>query len=297
MPEPLLYGKAMIAAALASAACTLMLLGRRRPQSAARGNLTGALGMGLGLTVGYYFLNVRPAWPPASSLDRFLVIVLPIALGIESLGGATLAPPWLARLLRVSWCAAIGMILLHNSVYVSGTRREWSRAEAVVTLAVCGALLAVLWMLVIRLSRRSPGVSLPLTLAMSIQTAGAAIMLGGYLQGGAAAFPLTAALAATALVLWRCGELSQAPSLLSVGVVGLFSLLFIGRYFGNLSTISALAILLAPLLSWVTEIPWFRRQRPWVFETLRLAVTATPLVIVLIFAKLEFDRKLGPLLL
>lgn len=297
MPEPLLYGKAMIAAALASAVCVLAVVGARRPASTARANLACGLGIVLGLMLGYYVLGVRPAWPPASGLDRLLLVVLPVALGVELLAGWDRTPRWSVWLLRLSLCAAAGMILLHGSVYVSAARREWSTGQAVITLASCGALLAALWALLWWLSQRSPGVSLPLSLALSIQCGGAAIMLAGYLQGGAAAFPLAAAVAAGALASRGAKEHASAPVLIGVGVVGLFGLLFIGRYFGNLSTSRGLGLLLAPLLCWATELPTLRRQKPWLVGTLRLFLVAIPLVVALVLAKREFDRKMGPLLM
>ncbi len=294
MPEPLLYFKAMVASAVA---CVIVvgLLGQAR--SDAWRNVACGLGMGLGLALGYYVLGVRPAWPPANGLDRLLTIVGPLALGIEILAGWPRSPRWLVGGLRLSLCGASGIILLYGSVYLSGVRREWSTGQAIVTLAAWGVLLAVLWTLLLRLWRRSPGVSLPIALALSIQCAGVAIMLAGYLQGGAAAFPWVAVLIVTALALRMFSEHSHTPMLVGLGLVGLFGLVFIGRYFGNLTTAAALTLLLAPLGGWAVEAPRLRRQKSWFVGTLRVFLVAIPLIIVLVLAKKEFDRKLAPLLM
>jgi hypothetical protein len=70
--------------------------------------------------------------------------------------------------------------------------------------------------------------------------------LAGGLAGGAAA----------AVVL------SGAPGTtgwLGPGVVGLFSVLVVGRFFANLTTVHALVLLFAPLLAWLPELPGFHR--------------------------------------
>jgi hypothetical protein len=79
-------------------------------------------------------------------------------------------------------------------------------------------------------------------------------------------------------------------------VVGLFGLLFIGLYFGRLSTAAALAMLLAPLLCWATEIPILRNRSPRIVGSLRLVLVAIPLLVVLSLAKRDFDRNMAPLL-
>jgi hypothetical protein len=127
-------------------------------------------------------------------------------------------------------------------------------------------------------------------------------MMAGYIKGGAAAFPLAAVLAATTVGSWLVTRRADAPAnfvapaILGIGVVGLFGLLFIGRFFGRLSTGCALAMLFAPLLCWATEIPLLRHRKPWLVGTLRMALVAIPLVAVLIVAKHDFDRDMAPLL-
>jgi hypothetical protein len=121
-------------------------------------------------------------------------------------------------------------------------------------------------------------------------------MMAGYIKGGAAAFPLAATLVATTIGARLIAKRSGVPASIGIGVVGLFGLLFIGRFFGRLSTGSALAMLLAPLLCWATEAPLLRHRKPWLVGSLRLALVAIPLLVVLAAAKRDFDRDMAPLL-
>ena len=301
MPEPLLYLKAMGAAAIVSAVFVLAMV-VRRPASSARLNSACVLGIGLGLVVGYGVLPLRLAWPPVSGLDRLLTIVVPAALGIELIAGFQRVPQRVSWFLRLSLATTIPRILLHGSVYLSGFGNDWTRGQLVTALALSGAVLVAVWALLFWLSRRSPGVSIPLALGLAIQCAGLTVMMAGYIKGGAAAFPFAATLAATTIgagwLMQRSGANPKfdAPAILGIGVVGLFGVLFIGRFFGRLSTGGALVMLLAPLLCWATETPRLRHRQPWLVGSLRLVLVAIPLVVVLAVAKRDFDREMAPLL-
>ena len=302
MPEPLLYLKAMGAAAITSAMCVLVMAGLRRQLSTTALTAACVLAMGFGLAFGCDALALRWVWPPAKGLDRFLMIVVPTVLGIELMAGFPSVPRWLAWSLRVILAAATPRILLHGSVYLSGADNQWTSWEAGTALVVCGVLLAGTWGLLSWLSQRSAGVSIPLALGLTIQCAGLTVMMAGYLKGGAAAFPLAATIVATAiaarLITKRSGALANlgSPAIICIGVVGLFGVLFIGRFFGRLSTGAAVAMMLTPLLCWVTELPLLRHRKPWLVGLVRLALVAIPLLVVLAVAKREFDRKMAPLL-
>ena len=302
MPEPLLYLKAMGAAAIVSAMIVLAMVTARRHASTTWLNFSCVLGIGLGLVVGYGVVSLRLAWPPVNGLDRFLTITVPLTIGIELIAGFQNVPRRVAWLLRMSLAATIPRILLHGSVYLGDSAEGWTRWQTGSALVVCGALLAGVWSLLSWLSQRSPGTSVPLALCLPILCAGLTVMMAGYIKGGVAAFPLAATLAATTIGARLMSKHSvalanfSAPAIVGVGVVGLFGLLFLGRFFGRLSTGCALAMLLAPLLCWVTELPRLRHRKPWLVGSLRLVLVAIPLLVVLAAAKRDFDRDMAPLL-
>ena len=126
--------------------------------------------------------------------------------------------------------------------------------------------------------------------------------LTGHSKGGAAAFPLAATLASTTIMVKLISKRFDSPAIigtpviLGIGVIGLFGLVFIGRFFGRLSTGCALIMLLAPLLCWATEMPLLRDRKPWLVGSVRLVLVAIPLIVVLALAKRDFDREMIPLL-
>lgn len=298
MPDPLLYVAAQGTAAVAGVVFMLTIGWLWKPVSTARFQAAAVVGIAGGLGAGYYVLRLHVAWPPLNGLDRFLTIVLPAVLCIEFAATFSRVPCSLAWLLRLMLAATMGRILLHDSVYVSGAEPQWSLMQAAVVLFTCSALIVLVWGSLAWLSVHSPvSVSIPLALALTIQCTGISIMLAGYLQGGAAAFPLSAATVGTVSSLRL---LTSSPNVLcpiGICVVGLGSLLIIGRFFGGLSTEVALILLLTPLLCWGTELPPLRCRPAWVVGSLRLLLVAIPLTMLLLQAKREFDRNTAPLLM
>ena len=302
MPDPLLYLQAMGSAAIVSVSCVLFTVGVRSRVNTDWWTALCLLGIGLGLVCGDCVLSLRLAWPPVSGRDRLWLIVIPAVLCVEAAAGTTRIPRRAAWGLRLSLCAAIPWTLLYGSVYLSGTDREWSQPQAVVVMSICSLLLAGVWCALHRLSIRPAGLSIPLSLCLTTQCAVFCIMMAGYVGGGAAALPwIGALLAATPGILLnrQClgdSGISIVPALTGSALVGLFGLLMLGRFFGELGTAEALTMLLAPLLCQTTGLPALRKRKPWAIGLLRLLIVAIPLLIVLTLARRDFHRNMGPLL-
>lgn len=311
MPEPLLYLKAMAVAAAVSVLIMLTAAPLRR--HAGWFSTLCVLAVAAGLAAGYYVLALPVGWPPANALARLLVIILPLVLLIELLVDVLAGVPWLPRwslwTLRVALALAIPRILLHGSVYLSGPEYGWSIGRAAAVMLLCSGSLLAVWILLTNLSDRAAPVSVVGMLVLSILTVGVAVMLAGYIGGGAAALPLAACLGASCIAHWmlrrriaeatgRTGEWLNDGGrvLLSVAVVGLFGLLFIGHFFGRLSIPSSVVLGLAPLLGWATELPGLRNRSARLQGALRIVLVAIPLAVLLGLAKQQFDRELAPLL-
>ena len=296
MPDPKLYLLAMASSVVASLLFVLATSAVARPASATWLNVASILGIGLGLAVGYKVLSLRLAWPPLNGLDRLLLIVVPSAIGIELIAGFSCIRRSIAWLMRICLATAAPRILLHGSVYLSGPGNGQELWRSAAQLVLCSILLIGVWRLLTLLSVRSPGISIPLALAMTAQSAGLTIMMAGYIKGGAATIPLAAALVGTTVATELMRMRTRLLGTIGIGVVGLFGILFIGRFFGRLSTVCALTLLLAPLLLWVTEMPMLRHRKSWLVGSLRLLLVAIPLAVVLVLAKQDFDREMAPLL-
>ncbi len=253
-----------------------------RSPSPARVALGWSLGVSLGLFAGCWLHpDLRPDWPPREDLDRFLLILLPATLVVEALAAWPRVPNWTAWLLRLVIAFAAARLLLHGSVYLEDSG-EWTGVERWSWLAGLGGSLFAVWGLLALLDWRRPGPSLPLALAVVCAASGVAVMLSGYATGGQLGLPLAAALVGAvlaSLLLARPAGLNVAPG---VGVVGLFSLLVIGRFFGELTTTRAVLLFFAPLVCWLPELPW--RRGP-----VRVALVAFLTGLVVFLAQQRFD--------
>ncbi|MFP6764927.1 MAG: hypothetical protein VB858_14975, partial [Planctomycetaceae bacterium] len=302
MPEPWLYLQAMGAAAIVSLSLVLLTVQMWSRVSAGWLNVVCLLGIGAGLACGDCLLSLRLAWPPVSGRDRLWLVIVPAVFCIEAVAGFPRVPRWNAWTLRLSLIAAIPGILLSGSVYLNGMEGQWELWQSGVILSVCSLLLAGVWIPLAMLSARPGGAAIPLAVCLTTQCGGLAVMMAGYIGGGAAAFPWTGATLAAlmGILLIRRPDtdhrIATARAMTGVGVAAMFGMLFIGRFFGELPTGSALTMLLAPLLCLVTEWLPLRHRQPWLIGTVRLLLVAIPLIVVLLLAKLDFDREMAPLL-
>jgi hypothetical protein len=119
-------------------------------------------------------------------------------------------------------------------------------------------------------------------------------MLSGYASGGQLAFPLTAGLGAAAVAALFLPEPRDLTGPVGVGVVGLFAVLVIGRFFGSLTDANAALVFFAPLLGWLPELLPAGRVGAWGRGFVRLALAAAPLAIVLMLAAQKFAADSAP---
>ena len=323
MPDPISYLKASVAAVVASALIVLAFRLILRKSVLSTAAVICVLAVGGGVVTGYGVLQFSWTWPPVNALNRFLMIVLPATLVVELLaavpGGDEAVSiriltnsatkksrsRW-AHGFRLALYASVGRILLHDSVYLGDVGNdhpdEWTFTQAVAVFGGSFLGLITSWSLLCRLSERSATGSITVSLAMAIQCTGLATMMAGYIKGGAAAIPLTAALLGTilssALLLNGFGDSDKRylQGTIGIGVIGLFSLLCIGHYFGQLTGLRAIVLFLTPLLCWISELPGLRSRPAWQKSGVRLIAVTMVLSAVLLSAKQDFDRKMAPLL-
>jgi hypothetical protein len=290
MPDPTLILTALAAVAVVAG---LVVLVCGLPQQA-RLSIGGVVGMGGAFYLGCRLLGLWPRWPPREDQDRLLLIVMPAVLLAELVAAFPRVPRWLAWALRLVVAAGAAPVLLHNSRYLAdlgGQPREWAPSEAVAILAGLGAALAAVWGLLALLVRLSPGRSVPLALSLTCAATAVTVMLSGYATAGQLALPLATALAGTAVAWLVLPGPPAVSGAVGFGVVGLFSILVIGHFFGELSTAHAALLGLAPLLAWLPELPYIRRAPSWARGFARLAVVAVPLVLAVAQAQQQFVQS------
>ena len=296
MPDPMLFLTAMSAAALTAAAMLLICGWPWRTPRPGWVSLGGVLGAGLGFYVGCGWLGVRPHWPPQEDQDRLLLLLIPAFLVVEVAAALLEHWRWLGWSLRLVLAAGAARILLHNTTYLTELAgpgsREWTTTQiwlilGGLALSLAGAWVALSWL-------AAPGRSVPLAVALTCAGAAVTIMLSGYASGGQMGLPLAAAVAgATLATLFLTGR-PVPQGVLGLGIVGLFALLVVGRFFGQLPTGNAALLFLAPLLGWLSEGPYLRRLRPGNRGLLRVVFTLLPLALVLVLAHQQFAANSVP---
>jgi hypothetical protein len=265
-------------AAAATAAVVLLLFGWpwRTPQ-AAQVAAGWAIGVGLGVAVGCRLLKISLHWPPAEDQDRFLLLVMPAVFGVELLAAVPRVWRWLILALRGTIAAGVTPVLLHGSAYLtdSTSTEGWSPAQRWLILGGMAMALAAVWALLALLHYRAPGRSLPAALALTCAAAGVTVMYSGYATGGQGVLPLAGGLAGGAVAAVVLSGSFGTTGWLGPGVVGLFSVLVVGRFFANLTSAHALVLFCAPLLAWLPELPGFHRFQLSLRGLARVVLIAT----------------------
>jgi hypothetical protein len=223
------------------------------------------LGVAAGFFLGCWMLGNRPHWPLREDQDRLFVLVLPAIVLIELLPAWPRTPRWLVLMLRAAVIAGTAPVLLFGTSYLSaeGGTAEWSTVQACEILGGLAALLATAWSLLALLTSRAPGVTHAVCLATTSAGAAVTVMLSGYATGGQNGLALGAALLGAATVVAGLKLSARGTHPLGVAIVMLYSLLVVGRFFGELSSIHGILLLVSPLLSWLPELPGLRRLPQW----------------------------------
>ena len=86
---------------------------------------------------------------------------------------------------------------------------------------------------------------------------------------------------------------SRLTAAIGVAIVGLASLLIIGRFFGELRTEHAVLLFVAPLLAWVPELSRLRRMPAWVRGLTRVLLVTVLVSAVLGDAARRFAATVG----
>jgi len=306
-----------VAAVLAALLFFLFAWPWKSPRSK-RTAVGGVLSVGVGFFAGCWWLGIRPHWPPLEDQDRLLLILFPAVIVVEiaaallqskvrSLNFANGSPdirvwnfrsiglPWLLRLVVA---ATAGRILLHDSSYITDlsgpSTRQWNAEQAWLILGSLAVALAAEWALLSWLTRREAGHrAVPLAVAISCAATAVALMMSGYASGAPLAMSLAGALVGALVASLAIKGEVPLSGLLGVGVVGLFALLMIGRFFGELTWVNAALLFFAPLLGWLPELLALRRVGPRLRAFAGIVLTVVPVTIALALAqqKLVVDSK------
>lgn len=305
MPDPLAWSVASAASFSAGAAAIWFLRRAVARRGSAAHGLALLAAFALAALLGWALLGIAPRLPPTNALDRFLLLVFPGALAVESLGAARSWSPRASGAIRVVLSPLLGLTILYGSVYLrpgSEERAAGLGAVGVTAGAVAWLVLSLLPTLrsVERRWQDASDAETATALSLAILTTGFATMLAGYLKGGAAALPLAGAMAATACAAYGRREAPDEPGIgagvIRLGAASLVGLALIGRFFGNLATLDATLLCLAPLGALAPRLVAPRLARDWRGVLLGLLVAAMPLAVVVARAISTFQQKFQPLM-
>jgi len=307
MPDGLVFAQAFFASMGVSMLVLLTpivfhrLTGRIRTPSGNSVAILAFSSIAAGIALGCHVLQFPWTWPPANAIERFLEIFVPGTLIIHLASALTSHPEGKRRLLRQFPSLACPLLILYGSIYlrapvsIAGRSLPSAIAAPLITIACTIALLAAVHVTQSLTRRTSPFVT-GLLITLTLPATGIAIMLAGYIKGGAAALPIAGSLVAT-LVGLRCLPRNYLRhSIPEIAMLFLGALLFIGHFFGRISLLQAAGFLVTPMIAAGSPLP----KTVWSFHintvALRLILLTLLLSLQLSVAWWEFSVRMKPLL-
>lgn len=290
---------AVEAAALAGFLAGLILLLLATPwgtPSTRRWSAGWILGVGLGFLAGCYYLDPSFHFPwadQAEGKDRFLLLIMPLAMIFELFSGLWPGPKIFTWLMRLVLALGVGRLLLHGTVYLDilpgMEKAEWSTSQKWVYLGCLGLCLWVMWLSLELFTARSKSQTTPLILVLTSLAAGVTLMLSGYLNGGLLGLTLAGALAGAWFVSVFRSKPTRCEGQVGMGLIGVQGLLLLGVFFASLNWVYGLLLFLGPIVVWIPEWPRIGKAPLYIRDLARIALVTAVLSAVVWQAKKDFE--------
>src|SRR6516164_9798285 len=137
----------------------------RRPLKPTLLTLGWVLGVSAGFYLGAVLLQVGPRKQLAEDRDRFLLLLIPAVIVVELITAWHRIPAWVAWVPRLIIAAVAARVLLHGSSWLPDpedpdSTRRWTHEQTFLYLNALAADLIAVWILLSRLTRDEPGLSL-----------------------------------------------------------------------------------------------------------------------------------------
>jgi hypothetical protein len=307
MPDPMLILGATAAAGVVAAVLMLLSVGPARQVAAAPSAVPArrsalatcaeVLAVAGGMTIGCWWLGIRPSSPPVEDKDRLLFVLLPAAGVVEILAAVLQRRPWFGRILRLLLALPLPFLLLFGSGWLPSrwtpggdpaAPSTWTEQEALRNLVGLGALLAGVWGLLVWAAQRAGGFVVPAALGLISATAGATIMLSGYATGGMIGLPFAGVAAGALLVCLLFARRHSMTGLVGVGTVLLFGLLMAGEFFGELTTTNFALLIAAPVVCGLIALPPLQKLKAAVRFVVVLVAALVPAGVAVGLAQRSF---------
>jgi hypothetical protein len=283
MPDEKLLLVAAISAATVVAVLLLVLRWLNRLAWLAVG---GAVALAIALLIGGAILDIWPQWKLAEDRDRYLLLLLPMAVLAEVVAVSAGKRRWLAWAARSVVALAVVPVLLWGSVYLAEPSAVG--ANSILWWVGSTAALLAVWVALLPLVRSNGNAPFALGLGVVVGCASLTILLSNSISLGTQGVPLAGALLGAAIAGIGAGQTRWGEGWLGVALILYFGLLVRAFAFIDLPVGYVVPLWLAPLLAWVPESPALRHRANWARGGLRAGLVMVPVAIVVLVAGMRF---------
>jgi hypothetical protein len=297
MPDLWLLMASFVASAVCAAgACFVMLCSGSRLSGPAKVSESSraVCGFASGVLAGLAVQGLRPAFPPTTALDRWLLIALPVLLLADIV--ASNSPPIRRSGLMARGLAAAAAvpIILFGSVHLQAAP-EWSLLPGLTSggllITVCTCALTALVATLACIPSEISAVPRATLCVLTLQVAGLTVMLGGWVRGGAMALPFAGSCAGMLLTGVAMSQVTVVAATIRWTCLSLCGVVLLGHFFGRLTWLQAVLLLFAAV---IPPLPGLCSSRGrGIFCSL---LTLLILAAVLVPALAAFAERMRPLM-
>jgi hypothetical protein len=234
--------------------------------------------VGVAFGIAYWNLEPKIGWPPNANV-LYLLFYFALVAGILAKADALFRPPWWLRIVVLVnlWRLAVRLLLIRQAPnLISASAMEmWIDVSTLVTL--------IWWLAIEGMAERWSGVTVPVLLGAMAAASAVVLALGWHIISSGALAGALAAICMAGAVLGACSPRISFSRGFGQTIVLILQLILVHGYFYTDDELTGrqqvwIALLLgSPLLAFIGEIAFLRRQRPaW-----RLAARLVPALIVL----------------
>ena len=297
MPDLWLLTASFVASAVCAAgACFVMLCSGSRLSGPAKVSESSraVCGFASGVLAGLAVQGIRPAFPPTTALDRWLLIALPVLL-LADIVASNGPPNRRSGLIVRGLAAAVAVpIILFGSVHLQAAP-AWLLLPGLTAggllITVCACALTVLVATLASISSEISAVPRATLCLLTLQVAGFTVMLGGWVRGGAMALPFAGSCAGMLLTGFALSQVTVVAVMIRWTCLSLSGVVLLGHFFGRLTWLQAVLLLFAAVIPPLPGLCSARRRGTFCYLLTLLILAA-----VLIPALAAFAERMRPLM-
>lgn len=244
----------------------------RRSLFTMNGKWSGAVAFTLGYLIAHFAAFGMPSFPPTDA-TQWLAYLAVAAMVVGLVESFWQAPSWARWFWRWGFSGLVLWLLLRSVVEYT-----WGLPKGLVWLLALSIVMLMFWTALDALAERIKGAFLPALLFITSLGSSIALMLGRSASISQLCGSVTVMTIVSAIVGWQQHNFTLAKGAAAVLTVLLFGFWLNGVFYAYLPMVTAVLLMLSPMVGWLGQMPPMRRLPAW--QSVFVQILAALLLVV-----------------